>query len=215
MKTIVCFGDSNTWGHDPASGARFPHDVRWPGVLRAALGPEYHIIDEGMNGRTTVWDDPVEGLMSGLGYLAPCLKSHHPLDVLVIMLGTNDCKARWGLPASDIARSAGRLVDLALASGCGPKDGPPQVLLVAPPPIARLAGTAFEAMFEGAEARSAQFGALYAQVAAEYDCAFLDAGQVIVSSPLDGIHLEAGEHRKLGESVAARVRALLADAASG
>ncbi|MFN8377858.1 MAG: SGNH/GDSL hydrolase family protein [Anaerolineae bacterium] len=212
MKTIVCFGDSNTWGHDPASGARFAYDVRWPGVMRASLGPDFLVIEEGMNGRTTVWDDPVEGHMSGLAYLTPCLKTHRPLDLLVIMLGTNDCKARWGLPASDISRSAGRLVDLALASDCGPAGGPPQVLLIAPPPIARLEGTLFESMFEGAEARSAQLGELYAQEAAIRGCAFLDAGQVIVSSPVDGIHLEAGEHRKLGEAVAEIVRAQLADA---
>jgi lysophospholipase L1-like esterase len=212
MKTIVCFGDSNTFGHDPATGARFAHDVRWPGVLRAALGPAFMIIEEGMSGRTTVWDDPVEGHMSGLAYLAPCLKSHRPIDLLVILLGTNDCKARWGLPPSDIARSVGRLVDLALSSGAGPDDGPPQVLLVAPPPIASLTGTQFEAMFEGAEARSAQLAPLYAQAAAERGCAFLDAGQVIVSSPLDGIHFEAGEHRKLGEAVAGLARVLLAEA---
>lgn len=211
MKTIVCFGDSNTWGHDPASGERFAHEVRWPGILRATLGPQFHVIEEGMNGRTTVWDDPVEDLMSGLAYLAPCLKSHHPLDLLVILLGTNDCKARWGLPASDIARSAGRLVDRALASGCGPHDGPPRVLLIAPPPIASVSGTQFESMFAGAEARSALLGALYAVEAAERNCAFLDAGQVVVSSPLDGIHLEASEHRKLGEAVAQRVRALLGE----
>jgi lysophospholipase L1-like esterase len=211
MQTIVCFGDSNTFGHDPATEGRFAHDVRWPGVLRAALGPAYMVVEEGLGGRTTVWDDPVEGHMSGIAYMTPCLRSHRPIDLLVILLGTNDCKMRWNVPPSDIAYSVGRLVDLALASGCGPEAGPPQVLLVAPPPIASVAGTRFEGMFAGAEAKSVQLGPLYAQVAAERGCAFLDAGQVIVSSPVDGIHFEAGEHRKLGEAVAGLVRMLLAE----
>ena len=210
MQTILCFGDSNTFGHDPATEGRFAHDVRWPGVLRAALGPAYMVIEEGLSGRTTVWDDPVEGHMSGLAYLTPCLRSHRPVDLLVILLGTNDCKMRWNVPPSDIAYSAGRLVDLALASGCGPDGGPLQVLLIAPPPIASVSGTRFESMFFGAEAKSAALGPLYAQVAAERGCAFLDAGQVIVSSPLDGIHFEASEHHKLGEAVAGLTRALMA-----
>lgn len=209
MKTIVCFGDSNTWGYDPAAGTRHAPEVRWPGVLRAALGPAYAVIEEGLGGRTTVWDDPVEGVMSGLAYLTPCLNTHRPLDLLVLLLGTNDTKARWAAPAMDIAISAGRLVDVVLASAAGPDTHAPQVLLVAPPPLAPLAGTPFAAMFAGAEEKSAQFGALYAQVAAERGCAFLDAGQFVVSSPIDAIHWAASEHRKLGEAVAERARALL------
>ncbi len=209
MKTIVCFGDSNTWGYDPEAGARHAPEVRWPGVLRAALGPGYTVIEEGLGGRTTVWDDPVEGVMSGLAYLTPCLNSHRPLDLLVLILGSNDTKARWAVPASDIAMSAGRLVDVALASGAGPDGASPQVLLVAPPPLGPLAGTPFAAMFAGAEEKSAQFGALYAQVAAERGCAFLDAGQHVISSPTDAIHWAGTEHRKLGDAVAASARTLL------
>jgi len=87
-KTIVCFGDSNTWGFDPASGERFPADVRWPGVLRAQLGGGYQVIEEGLNGRTTTVDDPLQPHRNGLTYLPPCLESHKPLDLVTIMLGT-------------------------------------------------------------------------------------------------------------------------------
>ncbi len=90
MKTIVCFGDSNTWGFAPISKARYDRDTRWPGVLRNALGGGYLVIEEGQNGRTTVWDDPIEANKNGATYLLPCLESHKPLDLLIIKLGTND-----------------------------------------------------------------------------------------------------------------------------
>ncbi|MEZ5476212.1 MAG: hypothetical protein R3E95_01535 [Thiolinea sp.] len=76
MTRILCFGDSNTWGYEPATGERYDRDTRWPTVMATALGAGYEVVEEGMNGRTTVWDDPVQGLMSGLNYLTPCLISH-------------------------------------------------------------------------------------------------------------------------------------------
>ena len=109
MKTILCYGDSNTWGYDPVSQDRYPPTQRWVSVLARELGPEYQVIAEGLNGRTTVWPDPVEGEhKNGKAYLLPCLESHHPLDLVVLMLGTNDLKHRFGLSAWDIARAAGR-----------------------------------------------------------------------------------------------------------
>jgi len=206
-KTILCFGDSNTWGYSPISGGRYPRDVRWPGVLRGALGEGYLVIEEGLNGRTTVWDDPIEGYKNGYEYLIPCLETHKPIDLVVILLGTNDLKMRFSVSAFDIANSAGVLVDTVLKSTTGPSDGAPQVLLLAPPPIAKLTG--FAEMFEGATAKAARFGEHYRRVAEERGCAFLDAGQVIVSSDLDGIHFEPAEHRKLGLAVADRVREMV------
>ena len=87
---ILCYGDSNTWGCNPADGTRYPADVRWTGVLADSLGEEYHIIEEGLNGRTSVYEDPVEDILSGIAYFKPCLASHMPLDCVVVMLGTND-----------------------------------------------------------------------------------------------------------------------------
>ncbi len=207
MKVILCFGDSNTWGHDPMTGERFDRDTRWPGVLRNELGGDYWVIEEGCNGRTTVWDDPIEGFKNGKDYLPPCLVSHKPIDLVTIMLGTNDMKKRFSLSAFDIAEGAGVLVDLVHKSDCGPGGRAPQVLLMAPPPIAQL--TDYAEMFEGAEAKSVKLSAHYRRVAEERGCHLLDAGQVIVSSPLDGIHFEAGEHAKLGQAVAVRIRELL------
>jgi lysophospholipase L1-like esterase len=204
MKTVLCYGDSNTWGYNPGTGERFSRDERWTGVLRQKLGAEYHVIEEGLNGRTTVWDDPIEGYKNGKEYLIPCLQSHRPIDLVVIMLGTNDLKKRFSVSAYDIANAAGVLVDVVQRSDAGPEGHPPKVLLMAPPPVGKL--TEFAEMFEDAEVKSRKFSEYYRRVAEEYGCMLLDTSEVIVSSDLDGIHFEAGEHQKLGEAVAARVK---------
>jgi len=217
MKTILCYGDSNTWGYNPATGARYPLEARWVSVLARELGAGYTVIPEGLNGRTTVWPDPVEGeYKSGKSYLIPCLESHYPIDLVVLMLGTNDLKHRFGLSAWDIARCAGTLAEMILLSDFGPDEGPPELLLVAPPRTC-VVGTEFEepvlsaieGMFEGANEKSADLGRYYRRVADEIGCAFLDASKVIVSSKVDGIHLDASELPKLGQAVAAAVREVL------
>jgi len=202
MKRILCYGDSNTWGYDPALKDRLGRDERWPGACRIALGDGYEVIEEGLGGRTTVWDDPIEGYKNGLTYLIPCLESHRPLDLVTIMLGTNDLKKRFSLSAFDIAEGAKVLVKAAQVSY-----QPPMVLLIAPPSSVAL--TDFAEMFEGAEEKSRKFAFHYQRVANEMGCAFLDAGSVIVSSPLDGIHFEASEHQKLGQAVARKAKELL------
>jgi len=207
MATILCYGDSNTWGADPAGSGRFPPDVRWTGVLQTRLGDGYRVIEEGLNGRTTRWDDPIEPGRNGSTYLPPCLESHRPLDLVLIMLGTNDLKARFALSASDIAQSAAALGALARRTGQTADGRPPLVLLIAPPPIVQL--TELDEMFAGAAEKSRRFAEYYRRAAGWFDLPFFDAGDVIVSSPLDGIHFEAEEHRKLGEALATEARRLL------
>jgi lysophospholipase L1-like esterase len=207
MKTVLCYGDSNTWGYDPAKEDRFPPEQRWTGVLAQTLGQEYRVIEEGLNGRTTVWEDPIEGYKNGQAYLIPCLESHRPFDLITIMLGTNDLKKRFSLSAFDIAEGAGVLAGIALASAAGPGGKAPEVLLIAPPPVARLTG--FAEMFEGSEPKSLRFPQHYQRVAQERGCRFFNAGDVIHSSDLDGIHFEAGEHRKLGQALAGAIREIL------
>jgi lysophospholipase L1-like esterase len=209
MKTILCYGDSNTWGYDAETQGRFPQESRWPNVLAHELGDGYTIIPEGLNGRTTVWPDPVEGEhKNGKSYLIPCLESHHPIDLVLLMLGTNDLKHRYSLSAWDIASGAGTLVEMIQASAFGPDGGAPRVLLIAPPPT-RVAGTRFEEMLAGADEKSQGLGEQYGLVAAELGCEFFDASTVIASSKLDGIHLEPGEQVKLGVAVAALVRRIV------
>ena len=207
MKTVVCFGDSNTWGYDPEMKERFAPDRRWTGVLAKSLGDSYRVIEEGLNGRTTVVDDPIRPYRNGRDYIIPCLESHMPIDLVTIMLGTNDLKERFNRSASDIAESAATLAEMALNSTFGPNEGRPKVLLIAPPPVVRL--TELAEMFDGAVEKSKRFAEHYRNMADWYDCEFFDAGSVIRSSELDGIHFEASEHEKLGIAIAGVVKALL------
>jgi lysophospholipase L1-like esterase len=214
--TILCYGDSNTWGWNPARMERFAPDVRWTGVLAAALGDDYRVVEEGLNGRTTVFDDPLDPDRNGRTYLTPCLKSHAPLDVVVLMLGTNDLKTRFGASAYEIADGAGRLVEIILHSGAGPAGAVPRVLLAAPPPVgdtARFGGddpayAGSELSWANAIETSRLFGSQYRRVAEAYGIDFFDAGSVVTTSELDGIHWEAEAHRAFGEAVAARLRGL-------
>jgi lysophospholipase L1-like esterase len=207
MRTLLCYGDSNTWGYDPVTRGRYPPHVRWTGALATRLGAEYRVVEEGLNGRTTRWDDPIEPGRNGLLFLRPCIESHQPLDLIIIMLGTNDLKRRFGLSASEIAQSAAALTDMAWRFAHAPDGSHAEVLLVAPPAISTL--TEFDQMFEGAREKSRQFSHYYRLAAGWHHLPFFDAGAVIVSSEKDGIHFDAEEHAKLGEALADEVRRLV------
>jgi lysophospholipase L1-like esterase len=205
MKNILCYGDSNTWGYNALSKDRFPPDIRWTGILRKELGGEYWIIEEGLNGRTTVWDDPIEGeWKNGLRFLTPCLESHAPLDLVIVMLGTNDLKMRYSVPASDIAHGLERIVYVVKSSTCGPQNRSPELLLLAPPPVGKL--TEFAEMFTGSQEKSCRLGSLFSQIAELHGCHFLDTSQIIQSCVEDGIHFSSESHNKLGQAVSERVR---------
>ena len=209
MTTVVCYGDSNTHGADPVTLERLPRDVRWPGVLAAALAGVAEVIEEGLNGRTTVWDDPYLDGRNGRTYLLPCLRSHAPVDVLVLMLGTNDLKSIFGRSADEIAAGASALVDIAQASGTGPDGGAPRVLLVAPP---RLGPTTERSEVWGlgaARTASEQLSRLYRVVAETKGVAFLDAASLVGGDPSDGVHLNPTDHAILAGAVARAVRELL------
>jgi lysophospholipase L1-like esterase len=208
MKTILCYGDSNTHGSNPAGG-RFDLHERWPGVLRDALGADFWLVEEGLGGRTTVWPDPIEGEhKSGKAHLPVVLESHQPLDLVILLLGTNDLKMRFSVPAQDVARGVGLLAALVQRSTAGPEGRAPRVLLIAPPPFAPLTG--FAEMFRGGEEKSRQLAGFYRDMAQQLGCDFLDAGEVIVSSLIDGIHWDADQHARLGRAVAEKVRKIMA-----
>ncbi len=207
MKTVLCYGDSNTWGFDPETRSRYPPDVRWTGILAKRLGPAYRVVEEGLNGRTTRWDDPIEPGRNGLTYLLPCIESHQPLDLIVVMLGTNDLKRRFDLTASDIAQSAAALAEQAGRFASTPGGRHAKVLLVAPPATTTL--TEFDQLFAGALEKSRQFSHYYRLAAVRRNLPYFDAGSAIVSSEKDGIHFEADEHRKLAEALAGEVRRLI------
>jgi lysophospholipase L1-like esterase len=208
MKTILCYGDSNTWGWDPIRESRFAKYVRWPGVLQQELGDDYEVISEGLPGRTTVWTDPIEGHMSGKDYLIPCLHSHKPIDMVIILLGTNDLKHRFGVTAFDIAEGIGRLVKMIQQSESGPGGRSPQVLILIPPPLEKP--SKFAEMFAGGVAKSKKLSQQYKRVAELLDCPYLDTSAFIVSSEINGVHFDASTHNTLGHVVAQKVKTIYA-----
>lgn len=207
-KVVVCYGDSNTWGADPTGAGRFPADVRWTGVLQHELGSGYKVIEEGLNGRTTNIEDTIEEDRNGRKQLPSTLESHHPFDLMIIMLGTNDLKQRNNRSAADIAQSASKLGDIARRSACGPNGENPRVLVMAPPATVE-AGHGLDLLFAGSVEKSRLFPEQYAFYAGAAGVDFLDAGSLIVSSPVDGIHFDPDQHAILGKAVAAEVRRII------
>jgi len=213
MKTILCYGDSNTWGHVPQDGSRYSHKIRWPMILKEILNkgysgedPAYWVDEEGQCGRTSCREDPVEGDMNGLRQLIPILESHKPINIVVVMLGTNDLKIRYNPCPYDIARGVGRIVTAIKDSRTGPENTSPAVLMICPPPTVH--SLVFEPMFGDCAELSKKLPSYYAQFARETGALFLDAGKVIQSSKIDGIHLDPEEHRKLAQAVADIIREL-------
>lgn len=213
MTAILVFGDSNSHGTKPLPSRglldRHPPAARWPDVMARVLGAD--VVTEGQPGRTTVHDDPVEGRhKNGLRILPALLESHRPLDLVIVLLGTNDCKARFGLRGWDIAAGIGTLAQVVLASGSGPDGAAPRVLLVAPVPVEE-AGALAE-MFQGARARSRAIAPALKEEADRLGCAFFDAGRVAEVAGLDGVHLAADAQVALGLAMAEAVRGLIGPA---
>lgn len=213
MRTVLCFGDSNTHGtmahRHIGDRRRLERARRWPSVMGAALGADYDVIVEGHPGRTTVYDDPIEGAeKSGLRALKVLLESHRPIDLVLVMLGTNDTKARFGQSAADIALGVQRLALEIGQSDCGPEGQPPNVMLLAP--VRLLETGIFVDIFAGAAEKSAALPKRLKKVAQRLDFGFVDVNDVAQVDPVDGIHLDAANHAKIGAHVAAAVTSLIA-----
>ncbi len=201
MRTVLCFGDSNTWGYVPGSdGERFPWETRWPGALQAELGGGYRVLEEGLNGRTTLLENPLKPYRNGRDYLIPCLETHRPLDLVVVFLGTNDLCDRYALPAIDIARAAASLADIARQS-----EGNPRSLLLGLPRL----GAGLDEEMQGAAAKAAELPRCFREAAAELDLPLLDLSEVVAYVDEDGIHLDADGHRAVARAVAQAVRDVL------
>jgi lysophospholipase L1-like esterase len=207
MKDILCYGDSNTWGADPADDSqRFPWPERWPGVLQRELGPQYHVVEAGLGGRTTRYDDPVIPRMSGKEFLGLALETHAPLDLVVFMLATNDISYAQ-FSAADAADGAAELAHAVQRCELGPAGAAPGVLLVCPPPVGPFMDNWRPELWQGvrADEKSLALPREFARVASALGVPWMDAGKVVTTSPLDGWHLEVPQHELLGVAVAARV----------
>ena len=203
-KRIICFGDSNTWGYNPTNGSRYDENTRWPMLLQKLLGDDYQIIEEGQNGRTIANADPWEwGCKCGMDYILPMMESQKPFDLLIIMLGSNDLKAKFHLPAGDIAGSLQNMLMKSkafLQYQCGIQ---PKILIVSPPYIGEdMADSPFASFFDADTVeRSKQLAYWYELVAKQFDCEFLDAAAYCKAGKVDCLHLMEDGHKALAEAI--------------
>lgn len=209
-KRILCFGDSNTYGYIP-TGGRYDEHTRWPMRMAEILGDEYRVVEEGFNGRTCVNDDPVEGgFKSGVNYLPPCLMSHIPLDVVIIMLGTNDTKRRFGLTPMTIGQSMMQLVKTVKLYAMDETGRAPHIIITAPAPILDNLMETRHAECFGVQAIEVSKGLAkeYLRVSKLLRCDFFDAGLYAEVSPLDAVHLTAKGHLRLAEGMAEKIKSI-------
>lgn len=213
-KSILCFGDSLTWGWIPVMEGspthRYPYEDRWTGVMAAQLGDAYQIIEEGLSARTTSADDPNDARLNGSAYLPSAIASHLPLDLVIIMLGTNDTKPYFNRVPYDIAYGMSKLVGQVLTGGggIGTPYPAPKCLVVAPPPLTPMPHPYFQGMFGGGHEKTAQLGQQYRAMADFMKVDFLDAGDCITTDGCDGIHFTPQNNRDLGKAIAEKVKAI-------
>ncbi|KQT52306.1 MULTISPECIES: SGNH/GDSL hydrolase family protein [unclassified Aureimonas] len=214
-KRILCFGDSLTWGWvatpEGAPTTRFPWAERYTGVMATELGEGYEIVEEGLSARTTSIDDPVDPRLNGSAYLPSALASHLPLDLVTIMLGTNDTKSFYRRTPYEIAMGMQKLVIQVLTSGggVGTVYPAPKVLVVSPPPLAAMPNPWFQGMFEGGHEKSAALADQYRALANFMKVDFFEAGSVVTTAGVDGIHFTADNNTSLGRALAAKVSEIL------
>ncbi|NEI72627.1 hydrolase [Rhizobium lusitanum] len=210
-RSILCFGDSLTWGWIPVEQSsptlRYPFEQRWTGAMAAELGDGYSIIEEGLSARTTSIDDPSDPRLNGSAYLPSALASHLPLDLAILLLGTNDTKSYFRRTPYEIAIGMGKLAGqvLTCAGGVGTPYPAPKLLIVAPPPLAPMPDPWFEGMFAGGYEKSLELAKHYRALASFLKVDFLDAGEVVTTDGVDGIHLSAETNVRLGRAIAAKV----------
>ena len=215
MKTILCYGDSNTWGFISGSinfetmyMERYPRNKRWTGILQNKLGNDYYVIEEGLNGRTTNVDyDNLEG-RNGKTLLLPLLYTHSPLDLVVIMLGINDLKKEFNRTSQDISQGMSELIKIINDSKYGrDMQSPPQILLVSSPVPSKenYSGD----MFANAIARARQFSTDFKDIAKCYNCFYFDAAPHIKLSEIDGIHFDENAHQIFANKLYDEIIAIL------
>lgn len=214
MQHVLVYSDSLSWGLIPNTRQRLPFDQRWPGVMEhqlLATGPRVRVVEDCLNGRRTVWDDPYKPGRNGLVGLAQRIEIHSPLSLVILALGTNDFQSMHPHTAWHAAQGVATLVAAIRSAPIEPGMPVPPVLVVAPPPIRTPQGP-IAPKFTGAEAKCAGLAAAYEQVCTSLACHFFDAGRVVQSSEVDGVHLDAEQHRVLGQALARVVTPLLQQA---
>lgn len=211
-KTILCYGDSNTWGKKPDAKSRFAADVRWTGVLQAGLGEDYYVIEEGLNSRTTNLEFAAKPGRNGKTYLVPCLDTHNPLDLVILMLGTNDLKIEYNRSALEVAAAIEELVEIIQTRAVNEDGIPIKILLVSPiliresPHLQQQYSVVF--YDHQSAAKSSELALALEAVAKKVGCSFVDAATV-AEPGIDGIHLTEASHKALGEVLITKVREMV------
>ena len=207
MYHILCFGDSNTHGYNGEPGGRFPYEKRWTGILAQRLGPEYRVIEEGLNGRTTGFAERGKKYKDPVPYLAPCMLSHMPLDLVIVMLGTNDTKPVFNASVEELARSMRKLM-LRVRNYLRVREQRGRVLLTAPVPMTDgVLSSGIEFDLTSVE-KSRQLAPLYRSLAKELEVDFWDAGTAGIELCGDGCHFSERGHRKFAQEMERRVRVI-------
>ena len=204
MQQLLVYSDSASWGIIPTTRRRLPFDARWPGVMEIALIDQrlaVRVIEDCLNGRRTVWEDPYKPGRNGLAGLAQRIEINSPLALVMLMLGTNDFQSMHPHTAWHAAQGIATLVTAIRQAPIEPGMPIPPILVIAPPPILVPRGP-IAAKFTGAAAKAAGLADAYRDVASELGCHFFDAGSVTPASAVDGIHLDADQHQRLGRALA-------------
>jgi len=212
-KTIVCFGDSNTYGYRSTDAGRFGPDIRWPRALASILGEGYYVVEEGFNGRTICYDDPVEGgFKSGLQYMPPCMMTHNPIDLVIIALGVNDTKSKFGLSACMVAEAMMHFIFQLRHYAFDSKGNSSKILLLCPAPLLdNIRNVRFGQFFgEDSVETSKHLSEEFARVAKLTRCEFFDAKGVAEVSPVDCLHYSEKGHRDLAKALSTKVKEILA-----
>lgn len=211
MKQVLVYSDSLTWGIIPNTRKRLEFEARWPGVLEGALnsnGIQVRVIEDCLNGRRTVWDDPFKSGRNGLEGLAQRIEIHSPLDMVILMLGTNDFQSVHSHNAWHSAQGIRTLILEIRAAPIEPGMPIPEILVIAPPEIQSPKGI-MAPKFAGANVKCRGLAAEYRKTTEELDCHFFDAGSVTTTSKIDGIHLDKDQHHDLGGAIGEIVSRLL------
>lgn len=218
QRTILCYGDSNTWGYIPSNKKslnpeRYPRSVRWTGFLQDLLGEGYYVIEEGLNSRTTDLDYNVPPDRNGKTYLPPCLYTHAPIDLVVLALGGNDLKTYFKRSPEQVRDGLAELISVIKTSTYG-RDmlNAPDILILSPPALQKITETFLDdrglPIFEGATEKARILVELYAALAKQQDCYFLDISQTVSTSSIDGLHFDADGHRTLSHLICTKIKAI-------
>ncbi|MGB7328439.1 MAG: SGNH/GDSL hydrolase family protein [Rubripirellula sp.] len=211
MIQIVVYGDSLSWGIVPGTRMRLNFADRWPGVMEGELlgrRRDVRVIEDCLNGRRTILDDPNKAGRNGLQGLEQRIEAHSPLSLVILFLGTNDFQITHQFHARDSAQGVAMLVTAIRQAPIEPGMSVPEILLIAPPTI-RDANGDVASKFAGAPAKAIGLAEEFRLVADQMACDYFDAGTVVTTSPIDGVHLDASQHRVLGIAIAAQVGRIL------